>query len=253
MPAQIGQANQALARSVLCRTLKLGLRPPTASTASVLFSEEGRQALEQAARLLETAGPFRLGQAVESLFRCRRSSLSDLETSYNRLFGHALRGRVCPYETEYAPTGPFQQSQGLADIAAFYRGFGLEPQGAERLDHIGVELDFVEFLSVKEAYALELRDREMLEVTQDALKSFLRQHLGRFGRAFGETLAREAGEGFYGALGALCEVFLSAECARAGVPVGPQVLELSPEEPDSIPMACGSPSDLVQIDAEEPA
>jgi len=245
--------DDSLARGVLCRALKLGFRPPSGSTLGALFSPEGRRALERAAARAgnETARDD-LGDALEKLFGYGETSLGELETTYNRLFGHALRGRVCPYETEYAPTGPFQHSQELADIAAYYNAFGLELKGVERLDHIGCELEFVELLSLKEAYALERQDGEMLEITAQAERSFLRRHLGRFGRAFGASLAREDNEGFYGALGDFCQAFLAAECARLGVPLGPAVLQLSEGEPDNIPMACGSNGDLVQIHAGEP-
>lgn len=242
-----------LARGVLCHALKLGFRPPSGSTLCALFSPESRQALERAAaRAGNATARHELAEALERLFRYSETCLGKLETAYNRLFGHALRGRVCPYETEYSPTGPFQHAQELADIAAYYHAFGLELQGVERLDHIGCELEFVELLSLKEGYALDRQDGEMLEITAQAEKSFLRRHLGRFGRAFGASLAREDNEGFYGALGELCQAFLAAECARLAVPLGPTVLQLTEDEPDNIPMACGSSGDLIQIDAGEP-
>jgi TorA maturation chaperone TorD len=240
---------RALARGVVCRALKLGLQPPSPLALQALFSEEGSQAVERAVELLEDPNrPAGLQSAWRRLCRCSDRTVPDLEPAYNALFGHTLRGRVCPYETEYGPAGPFRQSQELADIAAYYRAFGLDTEGSERLDHIGVELDFVEFLSLKEAYALVQRDEEMLSLTRKALADFLQQHLGGFGRAFSAGLAREDEGGFYGALGILGEAFFLVECARLGVPVGPATLQLSPEEPDNLPMSCGSPEDLVQID-----
>ena len=156
------------------------------------------------------------------------SALGALEQSYNRLFGHTLRGVVCPYETEYGRAHPFQQAQELADLAGFYAAFGLKPSEEPngRVDHIAHELEFLEFLSCKEAYAIENHEDEMLGITREALGRFLGEHVGHFGRAFGLHLQEADDGGFYGDLGGLLAAFLSSECKRQGVPVGPKLLEL---------------------------
>src|SRR5262249_11137265 len=78
---------------------------------------------------------------------------------YLATFGHAARGRCPLNEIEYGDLkadGLFQPHR-LADLAAFYRAFGLEvaEEAGERHDHICLELEFMCVLAAKEAYALE--------------------------------------------------------------------------------------------------
>jgi TorA maturation chaperone TorD len=238
----------ALARAVVSRVLKLGLSFPSPENVGRISSAESGEALSRAALVLDEVsnGTDRTG-LTEAVMRFRAPSLSalgELEQGYHRLFGHTLRGKVCPYETEYGRAQVFQQAQELADLAGFYIAFGLKPpdEPNERVDHIAHELEFLEFLSCKEAYAIESSEDEMLAVTREALERFLGEHLGHFGRAFGLHL-QEADDGeFYGDLGGLCAAFLSSECERQGTPAGPKMLELRSTEEDEIPMACGTGS-----------
>jgi TorA maturation chaperone TorD len=234
--------DHALARAVVSRFLKTGLRPPHREELENLFSPAAIAALRRAAVLLDGR---ELTVEVDLFNRSRTPSLEQAESDYNRLFGHTLRGRVCPYETEYGKAHAFQQAQMLSDLAGFYYAFGLRPANgiSERVDHIAFELEFLEFLSRKEAFALERDDQDMLEVTRLAVKKLLREHLGRFGRAVGWRLRREDRDGFYGRLGSLCAVFLRIECERQAVPVGPEVLELRSTEEERVPMACGTAHD----------
>jgi TorA maturation chaperone TorD len=165
---------------------------------------------------------------------------------------------VCPFETEYGPDGAFRQPQELADIAGYYLAFGLRPsEGAdERVDHAACECEFMEFLARKEAFALgsgqaasdEPESAEWLDTIQGAARRFLREHLGRFGRAFASLLMKEDTDGFHGALGAVLFRFLGKECQRFGLPAGPATLELRAPLADDTPMACGRPeTELIQI------
>jgi TorA maturation chaperone TorD len=231
----------SLAGSVLCRALKLGVRYPGAELRQALFSPEGGQVLVQAAMLWDGAAVGSIRKAVEGLLSWRAGSEERLEDSYRVLFGPTLRGRACPYETEYGESPLFRQTQELADISGYYRAFGLGPgrDEAERVDHVGCEFEYVEFLFLKEAYALEHHNEEMLGITRGALLSFLRDHLGRFGCAFAASLEREDPGDFYRRLGGVCRAFLESACTRLGVPVGPRFLELRSFEEDGVPMACG--------------
>lgn len=233
----------ALARAVVSHVLKMGLSFPSQENIARICSAESEDALAHAAVVLdEASNTTTLTEAVVRFRAPSVSTVDELGQNYNRLFGHTLRGKVCPYETEYGRAHPFQQAQELSDLAGFYLAFGLHPSDErnERVDHIARELEFFEFLSCKEAYALENREAEMLAVTRKALKRFLGEHLAHFGRAFGLHLQLEDDGGFYGDLGRLSAAFLSSECDRQGTPVGPEVLELRSTEEENIPMACGS-------------
>ncbi len=197
-----------------------------------------------------------LGPAVTTL-GTRADAAADPRSAHARLFGHS-RGLVCPFETEYGPDGAFRQPQELADIAGYYLAFGLRPsEGAdERVDHAACECEFMEFLGRKEAFALsawltasdEAEPEEWLHTVQGAARRFLREHLGRFGRAFASLLMKEDAGGFHGALGAVLFRFLGKEGQRFGLPAGPANLELRPPLADDTPMACGRPeTELIQI------
>ena len=251
-PYKENDVQRSLARGVLCRALKLGLQHPVPELGPAVLSDEGREALRRAALVLDGGEDGPILAAIVALSRLPRTSPSHLSESHHRLFGPTLRGRVCPYETEYGGSALFQQAHELADISGFYLAFGLEPAHdlGERMDHVSCEFEFLEFLSLKEAYAVEQRDDEMFEVTRGAMRSFLRDHIGRFGWAFGFSLQKEDRDGFHGALGTVCVAFLDSECRRFGVPVGPKLLQLRSGEDDKVPMACGS-TGLLQIGSSE--
>ncbi len=246
------EADRILARAVLARALKLGLDRPTVECLGELCGREGRLALRSAARTLDEDSDGALRRALYGILALPKPALDGLASRHEDLFGHTLRGRVCPYECQYGPPGPFQQAHELADLSGFYAAFGLGvASGAdrrERPDHVVTELEFLEFLSVKEALELGQGQAEEREVTREAARKFLREHLARFGRAFARDLRNADRGGLYGRMGGLLEAFLAVECERLGVPLGPASMELRPEEPDDVPAACGTGDDgLVQI------
>jgi TorA maturation chaperone TorD len=247
--AASSEIDAALARAVVCRALAAILGPPSGDAREPLSEPRTRRALPAAAALLDGGAPGPVSEAARRLVAALDGAFPDLDRLRARLFGPTLRGRVCPYETEYGGAHLFQQAQSLADVAGYYLAFGLTPpaDGGERADHAALEFEFLGFLSLKEAYALERRDAEMVQVSRAALRRFLRDHLGRFGRAFGVSLEREDPEGIFGSAGSLAAAFLAAECRRQGVAAGPDLLALRPEEPDGAPMACGPDPALVQI------
>jgi len=225
-----GALDRAMALAVVCQALAGGLtRPARPDRGSLrgLRSALGRHALEQAAAVLDQGEPGALRQAVARLTARRPPSLARLQSSFDRLFGHALRGQVCAYGSEHGAGAPHQQAHELADLSGFYLAFGLRPAAGrgERLDHVALELEFLRFLALKEAYAREVGDVEMLEVTHQAQRDFLRRHLGCFGCAFAVSLQKADPEGFYGWLGSALEALLRLEAAHLNVPVGPDRLE----------------------------
>jgi len=248
----------ALCRSALYEALALGFHPPTEETAAHLASAEGAAALADAAAVLDEAW----GTDMASLIRRaaappRRPTVEELSIDYRRLFGHTVRGPVPPYETEYGDDSVFLPIQEMSDLGAFFRAFGLalRTEGRQRIDHISCECEFLMFLARKEAYALERVLKAVGDDARQATRLFLRDHLGRFAPAFGTKLAREDPGGFYGALGDLCAAFVTHECARVGVPAGPEFLRLRSAAEPNVPMACGTGADepgLLQIQGLSP-
>jgi DMSO reductase family type II enzyme chaperone len=238
---KVGEVDLALCRATLYGALALGFRAPTEETVERLLSEEGAGALAEAAGALDTPGASTICAAALRLSGGKRS-LPALSDTFLRLFGHTASGPVPPYETEYGAEALFQQPQEMGDLAGFYSAFGLamNPAEHERSDHVSCECEFLCFLALKEAYALESDDIAMLEEVRKATRLFVRDHLGRFVPAFARKLVTEGQGTFYGALGELCLSFITDECARLGVAPGAASLGLRPAADDRVPMACGS-------------
>lgn len=146
-------------------------------------------------------------------------SLSALREEYETLFGHVVSKDCPPYETNYGRAHIFMQAQQLSDIAAFYRAFFLEVSDAvkERVDHVGIELEFMHFLTYKEAYAQQHHSAEQAQICVDAQRKFLEEHLGRWAPVLARMMQRQTSHGVYGALAALLEDFLAVDCRHLGV------------------------------------
>jgi hypothetical protein len=134
------------------------------------------------------AAPRRLDHALQP------AGFDSFLNAYLAAFGHAARGSCPLNEIEYGDikADPLFQPHRLADLAAFYRAFGLEvtEDAGERHDHICLELEFMCVLAAKEAYAHEHQlDADQLAQCRDAQKKFLREHLGRWTPAFARRLA----------------------------------------------------------------
>ena len=87
-------------------------------------------------------------------------------------------------------------------------------------DFLGTELEFMSLLSRKEAYAIARGWKKRREVTLDAERSFLNDHLGRWERAIcGEIVThveQDSGpaEAAYGAAARLATRFISDDVRR---------------------------------------
>jgi len=241
MPVIWADRERALCRSALWEALALGFRPPTGETIARLAAPDGAAALAEAAAALDVAEGSDLASRVRALAIDPVPTAAALADAHWRLFGHTARGQVPPYETEYGEDSLFEPPREMSDLSAFFRAFGLvlRPGAGERPDHLACECEFLLVLARKEAYALEVGDAEMVDETRRATRVFLRDHLGRWAPGFGAKLAREDPGGFHGALGTLGAAFVTAECARVGVPAGPDLLRLRSPDLGAAPMGCG--------------
>lgn len=161
-----------------------------------------------------------------------RQTKEDFSEEFDRVFGLLISQECPPYETEYCPqTFSVYRSHQLADIAGFYRAFGLEPsrKSPERHDHIALELEFMAWLNAKTLYALEQGDEDHAKLCQDAQVHFFRDHLAWWTTAFALALRRKADgirderdltsppQSFQGAIGALLAAFVPAERSILGI------------------------------------
>lgn len=242
----------ALTRAVVYHALSIAFQRPTNQALHELGAGERFATVVGAMLAIDRHQPgSRLAAAAARLVAWEVPRVEELQATFVRLFGHTTRGLVCACETEYGDDNNFHQPQQLADIAGYYLAFGLRPALASdaRADHVACECEFMDFLNRKEARLLTGGADEdgTLEVTRSAARAFLREHLGRFGRAFASRALVEDPNGFFGIFGAALLGMLDAESRRLRVAAGPIELAVRPATEDDTPMACGTGDQLIQI------
>jgi TorA maturation chaperone TorD len=240
----IATSDAELARECLYRVLAAVVGGPFAPGWDDVLAETDHDLVLGAADLLATDGGPDIAdwsRLIESL----RVPPETLRDQYDRVFGLIAPKECPPYETEYYPTAEtFARSQQLADLAGFYRAFGLETsqRSPERPDHLALELEFLAFLLLKRREAMariedDPKAAEHAEVCDAALRDFVRDHLAWWVPAFAAGLRRKAqGLGYPAALAAVLAAWIPAECRRLGIeavlrPARPDLIE-KPEEQD---------------------
>lgn len=112
------------------------------------------------------------------------------------VFGLVISKQCPAYETEYSHTrDATYRAHQMADIAGFYVAFGLQvdPQCAERVDHVAMELEFVAFLLAKLGRAARetgAEGQQHRDVVRSALDGFIRHHVAWWMPTFGKCLER---------------------------------------------------------------
>lgn len=231
----------AMARSFIHRFLAKAYEDPMPETWRWLTQAQTIYSL-RAANVF--AGQSLLRSAEALISALQPAGFDSFLNAYLAAFGHAARGSCPLNEIEYGDikADPLFQPHRLADLAAFYRAFGLEvaEDAGERQDHICLELEFMCVLAAKEAYAHEHQvDADQLAQCRDAQKKFLREHLGRWTPAFARRLAAATNEPALHALAEFTRAFVESECVRFGVNPGSEELSLRPVD-EAADRACDS-------------
>lgn len=203
--------HELLVRAALFQALARGFHYPTPDQAADLRTRLDRQ-IAQRAQLPQTP----LDRALRAARRAwTEVSLPVLEAEYARLF---LTGFTCPlHETAY---GDGRRMAGrtaeIADISGFYLAFGLQPSAreADLPDHLCAELEFYSVLLLKQAYAQSRRWTARDRLARRAARIFMDDHLGRWVRAFHDSLQEQAPPPAYATLARLLVTAVEAECRR---------------------------------------
>jgi len=136
----------------------------------------------------------------------------DREAEYNALFGG--QAVPCPlYETEYTGKHVWMQTQQMADIAGFYRAFGVDVPG-ERPDGLSTQLEFMGLLCMKEAVARAEGLIEQEVICREAQHKFLTEHLARWLPEVLKRMERMGVEGYYPELLRLTHWFVQEEVSQ---------------------------------------
>lgn len=215
------------ARRAIYRYAALAFADPLAGTFPRLADERAQECVEAACELLRevpaaVAATLALGELpIErltpgTLISRLPDEAHELNSQYERTFGLLVTCACPPYETEYIDGKlSFQRAQNLADVAGFYRAFGMELGSyPDRPDHIALELEFLSLL-------IDLEERSRTEaqfhVCRIAQTDFVRSHLAWWVPTFARLLMKETAAGFHAAAGQLLCAFLPAERALLGI------------------------------------
>jgi len=149
---------------------------------------------------------------------CEEPRREALEPAYVRINTFSTSPDLPSFETAYFSGDPQVQTQRMADIAGFYRAFGVDSAGVDlRPDDLPVELEFMAFLCRKEAYAAEHLGAPRVAQARRAQRLFLEEHLGRWAPVYGARLAATEDAGpFYRLCGETLAAWIERESRDAG-------------------------------------
>jgi len=106
------------------------------------------------------------------------------EGKYLRLLGPG--GVVSPREVTYQPFA--DPGHVLAELATVYDAFAFRPRVEEPIDHVAVEVAFVGYLLLKEAFVDACGDEAAAAVTAAARSTFVEAHLAALAVPFAQRL-----------------------------------------------------------------
>jgi TorA maturation chaperone TorD len=222
-----------LARECLYRFLGVALSDPRGNAWQLVLDPLSQSLARVAAELLRDEAEIRTEPLGFGELPPERLDLApvlaelglpvdELGAAYDRIFGLVPARECPPYETEYHSTSEaFFRAQQLADVAGFYRAFGLESAARERPDYLPLELEFMAILALKQRLAEMEGTPEGVEqaaVCAQAACSFFRDHLAWWVPAFAAGLRKKAGGGLYTAIADVLAALVPAERSRFGLP-----------------------------------
>ncbi|MGR3309332.1 MAG: TorD/DmsD family molecular chaperone [Candidatus Brocadiales bacterium] len=218
------RVQDTLARSTIYQFLSLCFGEPNEETFPILkdkeYLENVQESLESYLAIDRLSGADKdtssIKKAPQLIVDCLNGkSVEDVNTEYSKRFGSYISSKECPiYDTFYGKLDIFQQTQELADITGFYRAFDLKHADdvkKDKLDHLSIELEFLHYLTYKEAYALENHGDEQLDICVSAEKKFMKSHLGRWIGHFALLVNKHSQEGFYANSANLLKDFVELE------------------------------------------
>lgn len=168
------------------------LELPDEDFVSVLRNKSFRTALRRVAKGGEVHPDIAAGARLMRAYLDAADALHAAELAKRlgvdrtRLYRGASSGRgpTPPYEALW--TAPEKEGSALQEISALYArgGFVLKADVHERLDYIGIEMNFMERLVAEEISGLESGEVATVQTAHDREREFLCSHLGRWAPKF---------------------------------------------------------------------
>lgn len=197
-------------RAAVYTGLALAFGRPDQELAKALESGQLAEVFRSASDTLGVPGLAEAADRTEEAIRDE----PNLAAIYGRTFGVEADAGIALYEVAYVPGSIVTNTDVLADIAGFYRAFGLQTVDGsrDRVDALSTQLEFVGYLADRRALYLASKDRDAVDIVTDATATFLEDHLGRWVPRLVLDILDEVSapmyRGFADALGAVVEADL---------------------------------------------
>jgi nitrate reductase assembly molybdenum cofactor insertion protein NarJ len=154
------------------------------------------------------------------------------EGVFHAVFGPG--GPAPPREVSYHDT--LELGTLLSDLTSQYDAFDYRPSTTEAPDHVAVEIGFVAYLHLKEAFAIAIGDGEAAGLTARTAERFEHDHLGMMAEPLAALLAGSN------------VPYLARASALLASRVGPRprppgvlpVIQIAPDDDDEGGMSCAS-------------
>ncbi len=136
-------------------------------------------------------------------------NLNDLILEYSRLFIGPGK-HIAPYESVYRDNENALWSDTTARVKDFIESSGLEYScnWSGLPDHIGVELEFMQWLTCHEKDAWTVENKETAIRCLEFEKKFIDEHLSQWVPIFCDKVKEEARTAFYGEMAELTRQFI---------------------------------------------
>lgn len=186
-----------LQRAAKYRALSLLFLPPS--------EETGAELRALAADLMATDAPL-----AEPLLALAEDLAPSLGNLYHLALGPTGAVRDCESDYEVNPLGG--KGPLIADIAGFYRAFQYEDRSVHGLgpDHLSTELGFMAWLSLRAAFARHTEAPEGAAVCEQAARTFVAAHLGRWAATCFARMRERSRDTWYDAAAQLADLTLRA-------------------------------------------
>lgn len=202
-----------MVRSSIYRLLALAFRYPTQDVFEAYqdgdYLSELRDGMAQLPHLQPLA--TQVGELEHKVTRdLEELNFKDFEVGYTQTFDVGAPEPPCPPYEGVQRQG-IERTHIMLEVSEFYKSFGLSmnrEEGKRELpDHLCAELEFLHFLTFKEAQATEEDTPDLLKGYVLAQKDFLERHMVSWFPAYCEKLEKSAKAPFYGDLARVTQTF----------------------------------------------
>ncbi len=218
-------------RARLYKLASLAFDRPDEEFREALLSGEFADQLVESAAALDNETLAVHADAVVEEAPTDEAGVDDLYSEWATHFGFEEGGEIQQYQIEYGPGTLVTSTDTIADIAGFFKAFGLEIRDGnrDRADHLCLQLEFCSHLALQTAYLQLDEDETGIDVLVNAQEDFIEDHLGRWIPRYSETVEDECVSAFYRELARLVDELVAEDVDR--LDINPDVFPETPPAP----------------------